>query len=229
MKKIHLILSILALLVVACSTTSLLPAAAPTVSAPASLPTETHSAPVILPTETPPFTSTSTTLITPTQSTPILTSSPAFTSTASTPNETMPPLTTTVQAASTQTPSTPQGPAFASVAISATQMNWGDTCDTNSVTITAQASSAYNITSMLLFTRLQSLNGNVPTVWNKAVSMHNDGLGTFTYDISTEVIMHYQDYNQAWIQYQLVAYNMEQQEVARTKVYENNLTLARCP
>jgi len=59
--------------------------------------------------------------------------------------------------------------------------------------------------------------------------MHNDGLGTFTYDISTEVIMHYQDYNQAWIQYQLVAYNMEQQEVARTKVYENNLTLARCP
>ena len=65
MKKIHLILSILALLVVACSTTSLLPAAAPTVSAPASLPTETHSAPVILPTETPPFTSTPTTLITP--------------------------------------------------------------------------------------------------------------------------------------------------------------------
>ena len=33
MKKIHLILSILALLVVACSTTSLLPAAAPTLEA----------------------------------------------------------------------------------------------------------------------------------------------------------------------------------------------------
>ena len=56
--------------------------------------------------------------------------------------------------------------------------------------------------------------------------MHNDGLGTFTYDISTEVIMHYQDYDQASNQYQLVAYNMERRGLLGPKVYENNLTLA---
>jgi len=228
-RKIHLVLSILGLLAVACDTTTLIPAT-PTFLVPASMPAETLP-PTPLPTETLAYTSTPTSLATATAPTPIAAAGTPAASDTSTPvTGTISPASTLEATSTLPTPSpTPQGPVFEIVNLSSPQLQWGDTCDNKPVTVTAQVATGFNVTSVLLFTRLQSQNGNITTAWNKALSMHDDGLGTFTYDLSTKVIKYYQAYNIAWVQYQLVATNVQQQEVGRTQVYLNNLTIARCP
>ena len=229
MRKIHLILSLLGLLAVACSTTSLIPAT-PTLLVPVvPLPTETPLPPTPLPTETLALTFTPIPSITPTQPTPTFTGLPAGTNTGSPLMQTMAPLSTIQMTSTPLIQPTPQGPVFQSVTTSTAQIQWGDTCEANPITVTAQVASGFNVDSVLLFVRLQSQNGNVTTAWNKALSMHNDGLGTFTYDLSIKVLKYYQDYNNAWVQYQLVAYNVQQSEVGRTQIYLNNLTISRCP
>jgi len=107
-------------------------------------------------------------------------------------------------------------------------MNWGDACNSTPITFTAQVENGYGVTSVLLFIRLQNRSGDVTTVWNKPFNMHDDGLGTYTYDVMPEVIKYYQQFNSAWIQYQLVAVNLSLQTVGRTQIYENNLALVHC-
>ena len=224
MKKICLILSILCLVVVACSTTSLIPAT-PTLLVPASAPTETLSVPTSLPTETLSITSTPAPSLTSTQPTPTFTTTPTSTA-VSTSTGTMLPLIIIPATSTSLIQPTPQGPVFESVTTSGTQINWGDTCDTNSITVTAQVASGFNVTSVELFTRLQSQNGNNTTAWNKDVSMHDDGFGTFTYELSTKLLTYYKDFNIAWVQYQLVAYNIQEQEAGRTQIYLNSLIIS---
>ena len=116
-----------------------------------------------------------------------------------------------------------------SVVPSGPQIIWGPSCDANSVTLTAQVGSGYDILGVVLFTRLQSQGGDVTTAWNRGVSMHNDGLGTFTYDLSAVTFKYYQDFNMALVQYQLIATNIQLRQVARTLNLWNSLTLMRCP
>ena len=226
MKKICLILSILGLLVVACSTTSLIPAT-PTLLVPASAPTETLSVPTSLPTETLSITSTPAPSMTPTQPTQAFTNTPTST-VVSTATGTMIPVIVVPATSTSLIQPTPQGPVFESVTTSGTQIDWGDTCEENTITVTAQVANGFNVTEVELYTRLQSENGNATTAWNKGLSMHDDGFGTFTYDLSTKVLTYYKDFNVAWVQYQLVAYNIQQQEASRTQISVNSLIIQRC-
>jgi hypothetical protein len=106
---------------------------------------------------------------------------------------------------------------------------WGGSCISNSIIFTAQVASGFNVNSVYLFTRLQSSNGNVSTVWSKPETLHNNGMGTFTYELSVEALQYYEDFNTAWVQYQLVAENYQTQIVGRTQVYANNVTVSHCP
>jgi hypothetical protein len=227
-KKCYLILSMLGSLALACATPSLIPATPTLLVQAVSQSTETLPLPTSVPTETPVPTSTSAPSVTPTELTPTIVSIPTWTSTAF-PTGTVVSLATIIQVAPTSLiQPTPQGPVFESVTTSGTQINWGDTCDENLVTVTAQVASGFNVTSVLLFTRLQSQNGNNTTGWNNAISMHDDGFGTYTYDLSTKVLRYYQDFNMAWVQYQLVATNIQQKEAGRTQIYLNSLLIKRC-
>lgn len=228
MKKFYLILSLLGSLVLACATPSLIPAT-PTLLVPAtSQPTEMLP-PTPAPTETPIPTSTPAPSDTPTQVTPTFVLLPSLTSSATAPTGTVISLVTSVRSTPTSLiQPTPQGPVFESVTTSGTQLNWGDTCDSNSVTITAQVASGFNITSVLLFTRLQSEDGKATTGWNNAITMHDDGFGTYTYDLSTKVLKYYRQFNVAWVQYQLIATNIQLQEASRTQIYLNSLLIKSC-
>ena len=258
MRKIHFILSALALLVASCSIPSLIPATPTLAAIPISVPTNTLLSPAVVsqPTEapsvTPAPTDTSEASVSLTQ-TPLIITTPmtittgtALTGTSastartvqataslstntSTPTATF---TATSTATNTSTPMpqpTPQGPVFQSVTVSSNQLNWDNTCETIPVTFTAQTQIGFNVTEVLLFLRLQNQAGTDTTFWNKAITMHSAGLGAFTYDITPDKINHYLDFNTAWIQYQLVAYNAQLHEVGRTQIYENTLTLTRCP
>lgn len=124
---------------------------------------------------------------------------------------------------------TPLGPVFTNVTILGSQINWDATCGPNSVTLIVNTASGSGAASVLLSTRLKSKTLEVATVWNDAVSMHDDGLGAFSYDLSTDVIKYYEQFNVAWIQFQFVAVNNQNQVLSRTQIYENNLTIAHCP
>ena len=229
MKKCYLILSILVLLVVACATPSLIPAT-PTLLVPAvSQPTEPLQSPTSAPTETAIPTSTIAPSITPVEITSTIGPIPILTDTPSVPTGTVVSPVPSAQATPTSLiQPTPQGPVFESVTTSSTQINWGDACEETPVTVTAQVASGFNITEVDLYTRLQSENGVATTAWNNAISMHDDGFGTYTYDLSTKVLKYYDDFNVAWVQYQLVATNIQQHEASRTQVYLNSLLIKHC-
>jgi hypothetical protein len=224
MRKIDLMIFILALLVVACSTSTLFP------TAPTPLPPATA---IPLPTETLPVASAPMPSTTPTEE-----PSPTFTVTPmSMDTATVAPTNTTVSLTAVQPTSTstsqiqptPQGPVFESVMTSGTQIYWGRSCTANSVTFTAQVASGFDVASVQLFIRLQSQIRILPAPWNIPITMHNDGLGTFTYDLAARGITHFDEFQLAWVQYQLVAVNSQKQTVGRTQVYENNLTITQCP
>ena len=211
MRKINLMISVLGLLILACSSTDLISTAPPTPS-PAPLPTEALSA-----------ASTPTEVLVPTLPPPTFTSMPTATDTAS------PPTATLVATSTSPIQLTPQGPVFDSVTVSGNQINWGENCPANSVTVTAHTASGFNVTSVLLFTRLQGQTRDVTTRWSSGVSMHTAGGGTFTYDLSAKGIQYSQDFKLAWVQYQLVATNSQRQVVERTQPDLNSITLAHCP
>jgi hypothetical protein len=227
MRKIVLLISILGLLILACSTTSLFPTS-PTPLAQVALP---------LPTDTLPVAFTPTPSMAPTQVPPTFTPTPTFIETIITPtvaSTDTPVLTMTIPATSTSptvvpTQPTPQGPVFNIVMLSGNQINWGNSCSANTVTLTAQVVNGFDVTSVLLFTRLLSQTRTIPTPWNSAITMHNDGMGTFTYDLSQTGIARSQEFTLAWVQYQLVATNSSNKIVGRTQVYENTLTITFCP
>jgi len=148
------------------------------------------------------------------------------------PTNTTVSLTTTAQPISTSTSQiqpTPQGPVFESVMTSGTQIYWGRSCTPNSITFTAQVASGFDVASVQLFIQLQSQIRILPAPWNIPIAMHNDGLGTFTYDLAARGITHFDEFQLAWVQYQLVAVNSQKQVVGRTQVYQNNLTITQCP
>ena len=232
MKKLHLTLSVLTILVAACSPSQLIPPN-PTAFVPAALPADTSQIPAVAasaaaPASTlPPAPTFTAVAMTSLQSTQAATGSPIVVSSGTALTGTVTPLIMLATSTSQMSP-TPQGPVFSSVTTSGFQILWGDACIANSLIFTAQITTGYNVNSVLLFTRLQSQDGKATTRWNKAISLHNDGFGTFSYDVSLDTIKYYEDFNTAWIQYQLVAYNLQQNEVGRTQVYPSNLTISRC-
>ena len=220
MRKIDLVICILGLLILACSSTSFLPT--------------TPTPPLVvvpLSTEMPLVAASPTPSVAPTQVPPTFTATSTFmeTSTVALTDTTVPTNITAQAASPSPTQPTPQGPVFDIVTTSGTHINWGGSCAANSVTVTVQVANGFDVTSVLLFTRLLSQTEIIPTRWNAAISLHNDGLGTFTYDLAARGIAHSQEFQAAWVQYQLVAVNSQNQIVGRTQIYLNNLTVSICP
>jgi hypothetical protein len=212
MKKLYLMIFILSLMILACSTANLIPA------------TSTPLPTVPFPTQTLPPTTTPTATVTPTQPPPTFTPIP----TTLTPTATIVPATSTPPGQPTATVTT-SGSVFDSVTLSGNLITWGQNCPASSVTITAHATSGLDIADVLLFVRLQSQSTGVTTRWSDGVSMHTDGAGTFTYRLLARGIPYSQDFQLAWVQYQLVATNSQNRIVGRTPVAINSITLSHCP
>lgn len=52
--------------------------------------------------------------------------------------------------------------------------------------------------------------------------------GSFNYDVHTWNLKQYYYYPNAWVEYQLVAFTKDMEEIGRTQVYDQNITLSRC-
>jgi len=225
MKKIALI-STLVLMLLACSVSDVSNIMSPLFTPTAlSLATKTV---YVTPSDTP--------TITETLPTPTFTGTPTLMGSGLTanPSETESPTVTPVASALTGTIPVSAGNSlttpdvgFTSVRISGNILRWGG-CEPSSVTFTAQMVDPTTVASVTLWIRLSNPPSGEATKWEAGAIMNGNKTGTFTYTLTRKNISHYNEYPNAWLQYQIVARDANGNDVGRTRPYLNNITLARC-
>ncbi len=117
------------------------------------------------------------------------------------------------------------GTGFESIALTNIQIYWG-ACDPNAVTITAQVSSPGQVFDVVLFTRIRDKASGNSTGWDQGTSMDNKGDGTFSWVIDGRKLGQYAN---SWVMYQLVGTDQNGVEIARSPIYNDDLTLSSCP
>jgi hypothetical protein len=125
---------------------------------------------------------------------------------------------------------TPQGYGFASVLFSYHVLYWDEgPCMPREIKISAFVVDTVNTDKVLLFMRLRSkLNTLDITEWGAGAMMIKADNGSFNYDVHTWNLKQYYYYPNAWLEYQLVAFTEDMEEIGRTQVYDQNITLSRC-
>ncbi|MBI5842614.1 MAG: hypothetical protein HZB19_21195 [Chloroflexi bacterium] len=223
MKKFGFI-SIIALLISACSlpgisTAPTQPASQPT---PVKIGTATQPATLTGTQPTPTFTSTPTVLggLPPTArktSTKHVTVTPTFT-----PLPIFPDTPTPLILVVTDTP----GEGFRSVEISGNKIFWG-ICKPGTVNLTAEVTEPDEVVRVYLFIHLLDFDTPDTTPWYGTVmDGHEDG--TFTYMLNADYVDGRRNYLKAWVVYQMVAVDKDEKTIGRTKIYEQTLTIEPC-
>ncbi len=119
---------------------------------------------------------------------------------------------------------------FTTVLISYHVLYWDEgPCMPRNVKISAFITDFVNTDKVLLFMRLRSKKNTLDmTDWGAGAEMLKADNGSFNYNIRTFNIHHFYYYPDAWLEYQLVAYDEAMTEIGRTPVFDRNITLARC-
>jgi hypothetical protein len=222
MKKISILL-VIAVLLSACSMNEFLglppvPTAVPTFTM-TNIPTD---APTFTPTvPTPTFTTTPTLVGLKTK-----TSTPDFTPTQLllTPlGVTLLPSATPISLA-TQVPM----PGFLSISLSDEQFYKGKDCLPTSVKFTVQVADPANTAFVLLFVRFKSKQTGTTSEWTNSIAMESIGVGTFSHDLIPSEMKAVDLFENAWVQYQLVATDAHSNKLGKTDIFSEKLSLLEC-
>lgn len=136
-------------------------------------------------------------------------------------------VTATQSIITTSTPSKP-GPGFAKLSFSPTHIYWGG-CEGNQAVINAEVEDPENVAGVILFTRVKSATEEDSTPWNKGFIMLDNHDGTYTFIAVGSEIFGHNHYKKSFFSFQLVAVDNKGEEVGRTKVYENVISMSPCP
>ena len=86
-----------------------------------------------------------------------------------------------------------------------------------------------NTYRVVLFTRLREKKNTLHiTEWNAGAIMIKADNCSFNYNIRTFNIRRYFYYKDAWLEYQLVALNEDNEIIGRTQIYDRNISLVKC-
>ncbi|HAV77467.1 MAG TPA: hypothetical protein DCX53_08940 [Anaerolineae bacterium] len=119
---------------------------------------------------------------------------------------------------------------FQAVLYDAGTMYWGEgACVTRSIKITAFVDDPERTDRVFLFLRLRD-KGNTLNVgeWSAGAEMIQVSDGSFNYNVETYHLRRYSSYKNAWIEYELVSVNENLGILGRTKLYDRNISLAKC-
>ncbi len=133
----------------------------------------------------------------------------------------------TITPQATPTSSSP-GAGFISVEYAPKKIYWGG-CTPNSVAITAEVEDPDEVATVFLFVRVRDIEKEDYTPWTKGQVMLDRGQGVFTHTLIGSEIYGHDHYLRSWVYFQLVAINLEGEEVGRTKVYEKAFDMYPCP
>jgi hypothetical protein len=125
---------------------------------------------------------------------------------------------------------TPQNRGFLGILISNNTMYWNEgPCSPREIKFSAFVEDQINTHHVFLFTRLREKKNTLNfTKWNAGALMSKEDNGSFNYTIHTFNLRRYYYFVDAWLEYQLVAVNEEQQVIGRTGIYDRNISLVRC-
>jgi hypothetical protein len=125
---------------------------------------------------------------------------------------------------------TPQNRGFLGILISNNTMYWNEgPCSPREIKFSAFVEDQINTHHVFLFTRLREKKNTLNfTKWNAGALMSKEDNGSFNYTIHTFNLRRYYYFVDAWLEYQLVAVNEDQQVIGRTGIYDRNISLVRC-
>lgn len=126
---------------------------------------------------------------------------------------------------------TPQSTGFLAVLVSSNTMYWNEgPCSPRNIKFSAFVADTANTQNVYLFTRLREKKNTLNvTEWNAGAWMVKDEAnGSFNYNIRTWNLKRYYYFREAWLEYQLVALDVNRNETGRTPIYDRNINLVRC-
>ena len=118
-------------------------------------------------------------------------------------------------------------PGFISISVSDEQFYKGKVCLPASVKFIAQAADPTTAAFVTLFVRFKSKQTDVKSEWT-SIPMQTIGAGTFTHDLISSEMKAVDSFKNAWVQYQLVATDVNSEQIGRTEVFSERLTLWEC-
>jgi hypothetical protein len=116
---------------------------------------------------------------------------------------------------------------FISIALSDEVFYKGKDCQPVSVKFTAQVADPINTRFVVLFVRFKSRQSGATSEWT-SITMQGSGVGTYSHDLVPTEMKALDFFENAWVQYQLVATDSNSKEVGRTDTFSERLTLLEC-
>lgn len=169
--------------------------------------------------------------VTPTQPTPTFTPTPTLIR----PEATFTPPFTPSATASPSAEATqsiflmqPPDSGFLGLYLSGDQLFWGG-CQPSEVQISIQAANPGATAHVTLFTRLESKATGADNGWDSGTLMPKTAVGTFSLLLKAEEVRGHDNFNLAWVNFQIVATDARSRTIGKTPVYTRELSLARCP
>jgi hypothetical protein len=123
---------------------------------------------------------------------------------------------------------TPSANIFLSVQRSTSQIVWGGDCGARSIRFIAQVMPVRRLRYVTLWYRLQDKYSSRHTNWGGGAIMSSNDQGTYFYDLDLSQIHRYRFYQDAWLQYQLVASTATEQVLGRSLVSRSDVSLTHC-
>ena len=125
---------------------------------------------------------------------------------------------------------TPKNVGFTAVLISNNILYWGEgPCAPRVVKVSAFVDDLINTDRVFLFMRLREKKNTLNVAeWGAGADMIRLDNGSFNYEVGTENIRRYYLFKNAWLEYQLVAFDKDRVEIGRTQIYDKNISLVKC-
>jgi len=124
---------------------------------------------------------------------------------------------------------TPSPNLFLMVRRSTDQLVWGSTCDgERAIQFTAQVQPALKMRYVTLWYRLQDKYSKRHTEWGGGAILKDNDQGTYFYILELRQIQRYRYYEDAWLQYQLVASTADGKVLGRSVASRDNVSLTHC-
>lgn len=124
---------------------------------------------------------------------------------------------------------TPSPNLFLTVQRSTDQIVWGSTCEgARSIQFTAHVMPARRLRYVTLWYRLQDKYSGRNTNWGGGAIMSDNDQGMYFYKLELNQIHNYRFYEDAWLQYQLVASTSTRRVLGRSLVSRSEVSLTHC-
>jgi hypothetical protein len=124
---------------------------------------------------------------------------------------------------------TPSPNIFQFVQRSTNQLIWGYNCDgERSIQFVATVTPVRRLKYVLLFVRLQDKYSGRGTEWGAGAILSDNDQGKYFYRLHVDQIEGYEDFQDAWLQYQLVASTVGLTVLGRSVVDRTSVSLTHC-